>query len=288
MTAPEVSVIIPCAGDLEHLDELAASLRPQVGDDVEVILVDNHVSRGGQTRLAAAVAQLGPARVVTEAERGIGPARNAGARCARGEILVFVDADDVVAPEWVAGLTATARPGVIAAGRLEYQRLNPPWLARTRGRGDDGLVYRCEGLFPVAPGGNMAITRADFEALGGFANDDRSLEDFDLALRAWDAGVAIELADSRSILHYRLRDEPRVLYRQGYRYGIARAAVYGELFRRRLVSRWARPGWRSWVLLLLVAPMALWDRRRRCVAAWILGNRLGRVAGSARSRVVYL
>jgi hypothetical protein len=107
-------------------------------------------------------------------------------------------------------------------------------------------------------------------------------------LRAWDAGIDVDLADARSVVHYRLRDEPRVLYRQAYRYGAARAALYGELFRRRLVPRWTRPGWRSWTLLLLTAPAALWNRRQRCVAAWILGNRVGRVAGSARHRVVYL
>jgi glycosyltransferase involved in cell wall biosynthesis len=287
MTAVRVSIVIPCAGDLEYLGELVESLRPQVDDQVEVILVDNHVSRSGQPRLATAAAALGPARVVQEAVRGIGPARNAGARSARGEILAFVDSDDVVAPQWVAGLTATVRPGVIAAGRLEYQLLNPAWLARTRGHPRDSL-YLCEGLFPVAPGGNLAITRTDFESAGGFAGDNRSLEDFDFALRAWEAGLKIEMADARGLLHYRLRNEPSVLYGQGYRYGAARAAMYAELFRRRLVPRFARPGWRSWALILLAAPPALWDRRRRCAAAWILGNRFGRLVGSVRHRVVYL
>lgn len=288
MIAIRISVIVPCAGDLEYLGDLVESLRHQIGDDIEVILVDNHVSRSGRTRLTEAAALLGPARVVTEAVRGIGPARNAGAAQALGEVLAFVDADDVVAPEWVAGLTAAVRPGVIAAGRLEYERLNPPWLARTRGRQPPGMAYRCEGLFPVAPGGNMAITRADFEALGGFARDGRSLEDFDLALRAWEAGIDVDLADARSTVHYRLRDEPAVLYRQGFSYGAARAAMYAELVRRRQVERWARPAWRSWALFLGTAVPALWDRRRRCMAAWILGNRLGRVVGSARHKVFYL
>jgi len=288
LTEPRVTVVVPCAGDLVHLEALADSLAPQIDGDVEVVLVDNHVSDAGSGRLAAAAAALGPARIVAEEQPGIGPARNAGAAAARGGVLAFVDADDVTSREWVAGLTATVSPGVVAAGRLEYDRLNPAWLVATRGRQPRDGPYVCEGLFPVAPGGNLAITRADFDDVGGFAADDRSLEDFDLGLRVWDAGMTVRLADARATLHYRLRDSPPVLYRQGARYGAARAAMWAELHRRGLVRRWARPGWRSWLVLLLSLPGAVVSRQRRCMAAWVLGNRVGRVTASIRHRVLYV
>ncbi len=60
---------------------------------VEVVVVDN-----GSSDATAKVAAAAGARVVHEPERNIARARNAGARAARGEILVFVDAD-VVIPE---------------------------------------------------------------------------------------------------------------------------------------------------------------------------------------------
>lgn len=283
-----MSVVVPCAGDLDQLPALADSLRPQVDCDVEVVFVDNHLSGAGRTRLSAAAASIGSARVVTEVDPGIGPARNAGAAAARGRVLAFVDADDVTSHEWVAGLVATVAPGVVAAGRLEYDRLNPSWLASTRGQQPHDAVYMCEGMFPVAPGGNLAITKDDFDALGGFAAGGRSLEDFDLSLRMWDAGITVRLADRRAVVHYRLRDSASVLYRQGARYGAARSAMWAELYRRGLVRRWATPGWRSWLLLLASTPGALISRRRRCLAAWILGNRIGRIIGSIRHRVVYV
>jgi GT2 family glycosyltransferase len=178
--------------------------------------------------------------------------------------------------------------GVIASGALDLARLNPPWLASTRGKHRPGDLYWCEGIFPVAPGGNMALRRSDFWAIGGFAADERTLEDFDFAMRAWERGVTVRPAGFRATVLYRLRASARALFRQGYRYGRARSDVYAQLWERRLVRRWSFSGWKSWVLLLAYLPAAIASRRKRLVLCWIAGNRLGRLAGSLAGRVVYL
>lgn len=285
---PAVAVVVPCAGDLADLPELVKGLLSQeVAVPWRVIFVDNGLAPGPRSVLERECSRLLRARIVEESTRGIGPARNAGVAASRAEVLVFVDADDIPAPGWLSALVGAVEPGTIVGGHLETRVLNPIWLADTRGPPGDGTPYLCEGIFPVAPGGNMAITRRDFEAIGGFAHDARPLEDFDLCLRAWEHGVAVRVEPS-AVLHYRLRSRPRDLYRQGFNYGRSRARVYRDLVDRGLVPNIAVPGWRSWVRLILALPPSLVRHRSRATAAWIAGNRFGRAVGSLRYRVGYL
>jgi glycosyltransferase involved in cell wall biosynthesis len=287
--SPTVSVIVPCHGALDHLSALVDSLLVQDAPFAwEAVFVDNNLVPAERSRLDEAIRRLPDARVVREPAQGISPARNAGAALARGAVLAFVDADDVAAPTWLRGLVAGARPGCIAAGRLDVARLNPPWLARTRGLQPADGEYMAEGVYPVAPGGNMAITKEDFDSLGGFGAGPDALEDFELCFRAWRHGISVRSAGPEATIDYRLRPEARALYRQGFSYGRARARVYRTLVDHDLVPRRSFRGWRSWAKLALTVPMAPFDQGQRAMAAWILGNRLGRLAGSIRYRVVYV
>lgn len=295
MTDPDglpltATVVVPCAGTLGDLPPLVDALRRQQATfDWEAIFVDNGLAPEALAELRRHASRLSAARIVEERKRGIGPARNAGVRASSSEVVVFVDADDVPALDWLATLVTAVRPGVVVGGHLDTTKLNPPWLAATRSSrlhvADQ--PYMCEGIFPVAPGGNMAMTRADFDALGGFVPDARPLEDFDLCLRAWEQGLTVERQPD-AVLHYRLRTSPRDLFRQGSLYGTARARVYRDLADRHLVRRWTVAGWRSWIMLAVSVPLATVSSSRRATVAWIAGNRWGRLAGSARYRVIYL
>jgi GT2 family glycosyltransferase len=287
----EVSVIVPCAGELLEIGELVDALEAQdAGFAWETVFVDNHITAAARERLEQAVARLPRARIVSEHDRaGIGPARNAGVRGATGDVVAFVDADDVPEVTWLSSLASDVPVNSISAGRLDVTKLNPPWLAKTRSRGDDGDgPYLCEGVYPVAPGGNMAIRRDDFERLSGFDECNLALEDFEFCLRAWESGLTVRSAGPASVVHYRLRDTARTLARQGFLYGEARARTFAQLRARRLVPRHSFSGWKSWLLLALLAPLAPFSRRMRCTAAWVLGNRVGRLAGSWKHGVLYL
>jgi glycosyltransferase involved in cell wall biosynthesis len=287
--SPLVSVIVPCHGVLDDVAELVESLLAQ--DAIfgwEAIFVDNLLGPAERARLDEALHPLPDVRVVAERAQGISPARNAGSAVARGAVLAFIDADDVAAPTWLRGLSEAVGPGCIAAGRLDVEALNPPWLARTRGGQPAGEAYLVEGVYPVAPGGNMAVMKQDFDALGGFRAGADALEDFEFCFRAWRNNLTVRRAGPEATVHYRLRQEPRALYRQGYRYGRARARVYRTLVDDRLVKPFSFGGWRSWAKLVVTAPLAPVSRSHRAMAAWILGNRVGRLAGSIRYRVVYV
>ena len=95
----------------------------QVWDESwEVVLADN-----GSTDASVAVAESFrdrlPSLVVVDAsgKRGRSYARNEGAKAARGANLTFIDADDVVAPGWLAALGAALETYAFVAARHDFE-----------------------------------------------------------------------------------------------------------------------------------------------------------------------
>jgi glycosyltransferase involved in cell wall biosynthesis len=93
-----ISVIIPAYNHGHYLGEAIESVLRQTRRPEEVIVVDS------STDDTASVAKryLPHIRYTFEPKRGIGSARNAGVRLARGEFLAHLDADDLWVPEKLA------------------------------------------------------------------------------------------------------------------------------------------------------------------------------------------
>ena len=96
-----ISVIIPAFNEeaylgrtLAGLGRAAAFLRERCGLPAELVVVDND-----STDATADVAREFGAVVVREAQHNVAQVRNTGARAAKGDVLVFVDADTVVPDE---------------------------------------------------------------------------------------------------------------------------------------------------------------------------------------------
>src|SRR5207253_1097700 len=92
---------------LRAVNEAARSL----GEPFEVVVVDDASTDG-----TAAVAREHGARVVAANHRQIAATRNAGAREAHGEMLIFVDADTVVTAAAVAAAAGAMRAGAAGGG----------------------------------------------------------------------------------------------------------------------------------------------------------------------------
>ncbi|MEV4620873.1 glycosyltransferase [Asanoa sp. NPDC049573] len=91
-----LSVVVPVHNVLRYLDICLESLAGQTYRDLDVVLVDDGSTDGSGAVAAAWVARDPRFRLVSQANAGLGAARNAGAAVARGEYLAFVDADDVL------------------------------------------------------------------------------------------------------------------------------------------------------------------------------------------------
>ncbi|NMO50353.1 CDP-glycerol:glycerophosphate glycerophosphotransferase [Actinoplanes sp. TBRC 11911] len=93
-----LSVVVPIYNVAPYLEECLASVAAQYHRHLEVIMVDDG-STDDSGAIAAAFAERDRRFIlVTQANAGLGAARNTGTRHATGDYLMFVDSDDVLPP----------------------------------------------------------------------------------------------------------------------------------------------------------------------------------------------
>jgi glycosyltransferase involved in cell wall biosynthesis len=107
---PGVTVVVAALDEERWIERCLLALLRQTHPSYEVVVVDD-----GSTDATALLAERLGVRVLRQPHLGAGAARDAGLRAARGEIVVFADADDVYDPDFLERLTAPfADPGVRA------------------------------------------------------------------------------------------------------------------------------------------------------------------------------
>jgi glycosyltransferase involved in cell wall biosynthesis len=157
-----ISFIIPAHNEEALLGRTLASIHraaPRVVDAFEVIVVDD-----ASTDRTAQVARRAGAEVVRVDCRQIAAARNAGARRARGDVLVFVDADTVLPERTLRAAVRALQRGAAGGGAtFSFDRGASPWL-ETLTATFAGLMR----LFNLAPGCFLFVRREAFDAVGGF------------------------------------------------------------------------------------------------------------------------
>src|SRR5262245_7900666 len=112
----DYSVIIPAYNEEKFLPDTLTSIREamaQMSLRSELIVVDNN-----STDSTASVAAKGGARVVFEPHNQISVARNAGAREAQGQYLLFVDADTRISAELLQSALKVLNAGAVGGGAL--------------------------------------------------------------------------------------------------------------------------------------------------------------------------
>jgi glucosyl-dolichyl phosphate glucuronosyltransferase len=192
---PHVSVIVAAFNRAASLRGLIDSLIAQDACvPFEIIVADNG-SVDDTPAVAAAFAAAGhPVRYLRETRPGVSYARNAGAAVAAAPILAFTDDDQHVAANWISSIVAVLRehPDVDAIGGrvlAQWDHPRPLWMTpRLFGpvslfdRGDRQLrLHRRQWM--CLPGGNLAIRREVFEALGGFNHEYIRSQDRELTVR---------------------------------------------------------------------------------------------------------
>jgi len=182
-----VSVLIPCFNYARFLaDALESALRQSRPDlPVEVLVIDD-----GSTDDTAAVAALFGARIryLRQPNAGLSAARNTGMREAANDLVVFLDADDMLAPDAVLHLLAcrqrAVRPPAVLAGRDRAIDL--------KGKPMSDTIPATGTLVPIsarrlvlrnrfAPG--VLADRRVLLALGGFDTSLQASEDRDMWIR---------------------------------------------------------------------------------------------------------
>jgi GT2 family glycosyltransferase len=216
-----VSVVVPYAGDAAGAAVAIASLKTlRLRDGDEILLVDNTVDGVVPERPDGRVTVIhAPGRASAYY------ARNAGAERARGEWLLFLDAD-CVAPHGLIDSYFDPPPrddaGVLAGelvGDESQHALTARWSRSRRGLRTE--QERGRGPAPAGVTGNMMVRRAAWDQVDGFPGDVRSDADVELCWRIQHAGWRLEHRPNALVVH---RDPERLgaIWRQAVGYGAGR------------------------------------------------------------------
>lgn len=228
---PLFSVIIPVYNRARLITATLESVLAQTFTAYEVIVIDDGSTDATPAVLARYADRV---RVLTQANRGAGAARNLGLRHARGDYAVFLDSDDLWFT-WTLAVCAQVivdhEPSVIVSVPLRFSDVaslpavapNPPRLVI---RDDFLSIGRDMRRFASTV---LPLARVqDLRAVGGYAELPIAFEDWDLLLRMGEAPGFASI-ESPPVLAYRQHGasatrDPRSLY-EGARYCVRQEAT---------------------------------------------------------------
>ncbi len=164
---PTCSIIVPAHNEEGYIADCLRSIQETRSPDVmEIIVVDT----ASTERTADAAGGITGVRVVKEERKGTSFARERGFREAKGDLLVFIDADSRLRPGWIERGSRWFRDPTTAC-------VSGPYLCYDLGVFWNGLSLLYWWLFAVpaslvtgtvAVGGGMMIRRSALEAANGF------------------------------------------------------------------------------------------------------------------------
>lgn len=238
-----VSVVVCTLNRAALLPRLLQRLRPELGQDDEVIVVDNGSTddTGEVVARAAAGSPKLAIRYVAEPEQGLSHARNCGILEAKGEIVAFLDDDALPQPGWLAAhrrhYEQDARVGAVGGPiELLFEAERPSWLTgsfeQLLGRydlGGEAKVYGGLEGSHTPSGGNMSFRRSALAEVGPFdvelgrsGDDFLAGEEYDLAHRLFRAGWQAVYEPAAAARHLVPAERLRIrFFRQRMRWNLA-------------------------------------------------------------------
>ncbi len=199
---PFISVTVPVYNGAETLPACLHALRDQTypADGYEVIVVDD-----GSTDATADVARGLGVRVISQPNAGPAAARNRGARAARGEVLLFTDADCAPTPDWIAQMAAPFADESVAGVKGVYRTRQRELVARFVQAEYEDKYDRMRGLERIdfVDTYSAGYRRDVFLSAGGFDEffPTASVEDQAFSFKLAEAGHRLVLAPRARVFH---------------------------------------------------------------------------------------
>lgn len=217
---PLVSVIVPARNEAANIGRCLEGLLAQDYPNFEVILVDDQ-STDGTGEIAAALQQrdprlrVVPGRTLPSGWTGKCFAVSQGAALARGEWLLFTDADTVHHPQTLSALVReSTRQGADLLSLMTLQVLGSFWERVVQPVVLGALVlaapFRAANDparrdFAIANGQVMFVRRTVYDALGGHASvRSEIVEDFALARKVKQAGYRLLFLNGMPLVRARM------------------------------------------------------------------------------------
>lgn len=248
----KLSVIIPCYNGAATLGEQLDALAAQEWDEPwELLLVDNGSTDDSRTIAEQYLGRLPHMRIVDASTKpGTSFARNTGVVAATAEAVVFCDADDVVAPGWVAAIGSALQKNQAVASRFDYKRLNSEQSQEyMKGNQASGLQQLWYPPYALHAGGcGLGVHKSIHMAVGGFDETIRRLHDTDYCLRIQQMGIELTFVPD-ALIHIRNREDWQGVYYQGRSWARYNTCLYKRYRGQDHIQHPWRKYWLDWFRL---------------------------------------
>lgn len=204
MAMPEVSVIIPCYNQGNFVDNAVESVLAQTFRNFEIIIVNDGSTDEVTNRLLSDYSKP-KTRVIHTDNQGVAMARNIGIREARGKYVLPLDADDRIAPAYLAKglavLESNPQIGIVycladCCGARQGRWMVPDFSMR--GILLTNLIF-CAAMY----------RKKDWEQAGGYNPNMRTgWEDWDFWLSILELGRGVHRI-SEVLFYYRIAEGSR-------------------------------------------------------------------------------
>lgn len=195
---PLVSIVVPVFNGERYLAHALNSILAQTYTNWEILVVDNNST----DRSVEVAKRLSHVQILSEPQRGAGAARNRGIQFSKGEILAFLDHDDILTPDKIETQVkaleedpeldyTTAYQQVFLESGMERPKWVPPELL-------SGQMHNAHPMTLVA-------RRRAFEVAGLFDPRYFVSEDMEWLARAKDRGLKSRVIE-RVLLYRRIHD----------------------------------------------------------------------------------
>lgn len=186
--SPYFSIIIPAHNEERVIGKLLETIEKQSYRDFELIVSDSSSEDETCRRVNEFTKKVPLLILLEEKTYNVSEARNKGAHYAKGEYLVFLDADVTIEKHFLKAVMRHIQvdhPGMMTM----WNRPSPPsWRGRLIFGVMNRIVQMVQNTHPAANGPCIIIKRSLFESIGGFDQTIFFGEDYDLVKRAHKSG----------------------------------------------------------------------------------------------------
>ncbi len=198
----KISIIIPTYFEEKYIEKTLKAVQAQSYKNFEIIVVDSDSK--DRTR---AIAKKFADKVINIKKRGVGLARNVGAKSAKGDLLLFLDADTIPEKDFLKKVSkAFDDKNIVATSGYIYTKGS--LLDRIIFSGTSEISWLTTILgFPLFHGMCMTVRKDIFEKVRGFDLDLETAEDINLTERVRKYGKCLLLRNAKALTSTRRTDK---------------------------------------------------------------------------------
>ena len=184
------------------MGDIKANFADRPPSEFEIIVVDN-----GSSDSTAQICVDAGCTVLVEPDLSISELRNTGARTSSGSIIVFIDSDVSLTPDWRSDIQ-TLLPSLSDGSKRVAGSHYRPYPDTPRPLRYWFVASYENPRLSFLPGGHTIVARDVFEEIGGFSAEFSTSEDIEFCHRATKLGFSIDHHPELGVVH---RGDPQTI-----------------------------------------------------------------------------